>query len=91
LVEIVAEISTAANSPASKWLNEIDSQKTLPAARLAPPERYFGMPDLPAPRPMIDFDPARIVPDESKSLADGAIAPWARGDRKLVRDQLAAL
>jgi len=40
---------------------------------------------------MIDFDPARIVPDESKSLADGAIAPWARGDRKLVRDQLQAL
>jgi excinuclease ABC subunit A len=40
---------------------------------------------------MIDFDPARIVPDESKSLADGAIAPWARGDKKLVRDQLQAL
>jgi excinuclease ABC subunit A len=40
---------------------------------------------------MIDFDPARIVPDESKSLADGAIAPWARGDRKLVRDALHAL
>jgi len=40
---------------------------------------------------MIDFDPGRIVPDESKSLADGAIAPWARGDRKLVRDQLQAL
>jgi excinuclease ABC subunit A len=40
---------------------------------------------------MIDFDPARIVPDESKSLADGAIAPWVRGDRKLVRDQLQAL
>src|SRR5262245_35279663 len=39
----------------------------------------------------IDFDPARIVPDESKSLADGAIAVWARGDRKLVRDQLQAL
>jgi excinuclease ABC subunit A len=39
----------------------------------------------------IDFDPARIVPDESKSLADGAIAVWARGDRKLVRDQLLAL
>ena len=28
---------------------------------------------------MIDFDPHRVVPDESKSLADGAIAPWARG------------
>jgi len=38
-----------------------------------------------------DFDPARIVPDESKSLADGAIEPWARGDRKLVREALAAL
>src|SRR5438093_9849107 len=40
---------------------------------------------------MVDFDPQRIVPDETKSLADGAIAPWARGDRKLVRDQLQAL
>src|SRR5881275_191616 len=40
---------------------------------------------------MIDFDPQRIVPDETKSLAAGAIAPWARGDRKLVRDQLQAL
>src|SRR5262245_33696571 len=40
---------------------------------------------------MVDFDPQRIVPDESKSLGEGAIAPWARGDRKLVRDQLQAL
>src|SRR5437867_2008252 len=40
---------------------------------------------------MIDFDPQRIVPDESKSLADGAIAPWARGDKKLVRDALHGL
>src|SRR5438445_488938 len=40
---------------------------------------------------MIDFDPQRVVPDETKSLADGAIAPWARGDRKLVRDALQAL
>ena len=40
---------------------------------------------------MIDFDPHRVVPDESKSLADGAIAPWARGDRKLVREALQAL
>src|SRR6478609_7207607 len=38
-----------------------------------------------------DFDPARIVPDPSKSLAEGAIAPWARGDRKLVADALATL
>src|SRR5205823_774076 len=39
----------------------------------------------------VDFDPQRVVPDESKSLADGAIAPWARGDRKLVREALQGL
>jgi excinuclease ABC subunit A len=40
---------------------------------------------------MYDFDPARIVPDETKSLIEGAIAPWARGDRKLVREALASI
>jgi excinuclease ABC subunit A len=35
-----------------------------------------------------DFDPARVVPDWSKSLADGAIGPWARGDKKLIKDAL---
>src|SRR5712691_2723594 len=40
---------------------------------------------------MVDFDPARIVPDETRSLADGAIAPWSRGDRKLIREALQAL
>src|SRR2546427_3543108 len=40
---------------------------------------------------MVDFDPARVIPDESKSLADGAIAPWARGDRKMVREALQGL
>src|SRR5205085_1464104 len=39
----------------------------------------------------IDFDPVRVIPDESKSLADGAIAPWARGDRKLVKETLQSL
>ena len=38
-----------------------------------------------------DFDPARLVPDESLSLQDGAIVPWAKGDRKLVREALASL
>jgi excinuclease ABC subunit A len=38
-----------------------------------------------------DFDPARIVPDESKSLAGGAIAPWGRGDSKLVAEAVAAI
>ena len=38
-----------------------------------------------------DFDPARVVPDESRSLLEGAIAPWARGDRKLVREALTGL
>ena len=38
-----------------------------------------------------DFDPTRLVPDETLSLQDGAIAPWAKGDRKLVREALASL
>ena len=40
---------------------------------------------------MVDFDPQRVVPDETRSLADGAIAPWARGDRRLVREALQGL
>ena len=32
-----------------------------------------------------DFDPVKVVPDDGKSLLDGAIAPWGRGDKKLVR------
>ena len=38
-----------------------------------------------------DFDPARLVPDDSLSLQDGAIAPWAKGDKKLVREALGGL
>ncbi len=38
-----------------------------------------------------DFDPSRIVPDDGRTLADGAIAPWTRGDKKLIRDALVAL
>jgi excinuclease ABC subunit A len=38
-----------------------------------------------------DFDPARLVPDESLSLQQGAIAPWAKGDKKLVREALTSL
>ena len=38
-----------------------------------------------------DFDPTRLVPDESLSLQNGAIAPWAKGDRKLVREALSVL
>src|SRR5688572_2188636 len=38
-----------------------------------------------------DFDPRLIVPDESKSLLGGAVAPWARGDRKLVREAIVTL
>ena len=39
----------------------------------------------------VDFDPRRIIPDDTKSLAEGAIAPWAHGDRKLVREALQSL
>jgi excinuclease ABC subunit A len=35
-----------------------------------------------------DVDPARVVPDDRKSLNEGAIAPWARGDATFVRQAL---
>jgi len=38
-----------------------------------------------------DFEPSRVVPDERLSLSDGAVAPWAGGDRKLVSEALAGL
>jgi excinuclease ABC subunit A len=38
-----------------------------------------------------DFDPVRLIPDESLSLNDGAIVPWAKGDKKLVREALESL
>jgi len=38
-----------------------------------------------------DFDPHLVVPDESRSLLNGAIAPWQRGDRKLVREAVMTL
>jgi excinuclease ABC subunit A len=38
-----------------------------------------------------DFDPSRVVPDDSLSLDGGAIAPWAKGDRKLVKEALSSL
>jgi excinuclease ABC subunit A len=38
-----------------------------------------------------DFDPERIVPDSSRTLLEGAIAPWSAGDRTLVRNALDTL
>jgi excinuclease ABC subunit A len=38
-----------------------------------------------------DFDARFVVPDESLSLLGGAIAPWARGDRKLVKEAIVTL
>ena len=38
-----------------------------------------------------DFDPARIVPDGTKTLNEGAISPWTAGDRTLVREALTGL
>ena len=38
-----------------------------------------------------DFDPQRVVPDESKPLVDGAIAPWGRGDKKMVREAVQSI
>src|ERR687897_3706471 len=38
-----------------------------------------------------DFDPGRVVPDESKALVDGAIAPWGRGDKRMVREAVQSI
>src|SRR6187455_882748 len=38
-----------------------------------------------------DFDPDRIVPDTSRTLLGGALAPWSAGDQALVRDALETL
>ena len=38
-----------------------------------------------------DFDPRLIAPDGTRSLADGAIAPWARGDQTLVHEAVVTL
>jgi excinuclease ABC subunit A len=38
-----------------------------------------------------DFDPRLVVPDETVSLLGGAIAPWSRGDRKLIREAILKL
>jgi len=38
-----------------------------------------------------DFDPARIVADDTLSLAAGAIGPWAKGDRGSIDEMLAGL
>ena len=40
---------------------------------------------------VFDVDPARIVPDESRSLADGAVVPWRGGDSRLVAEMLEGL
>ena len=38
-----------------------------------------------------DFDPARVIPDPSTSLSDGAIEMWAKGDKALLAEALARL
>jgi len=38
-----------------------------------------------------DFDPRRLITDEKLSLADGAIDPWAKGDKTSIATALARL
>jgi excinuclease ABC subunit A len=38
-----------------------------------------------------DFDPLRVVPDATKSLLEGAIAPFGKGDKRMVRDAVRAI
>ena len=38
-----------------------------------------------------DFDPARIIPDDTRSLAGGAVVPWTKGDTRFIQDMLEGL
>jgi excinuclease ABC subunit A len=38
-----------------------------------------------------DFDPRRLVPDDRRTLAQGAITLWTRGDKAFVQEALARL
>ena len=40
---------------------------------------------------VFDFDPARIVTDDTLTLAAGAIGPWAKGDQRLITEMLEGL
>ena len=40
---------------------------------------------------VFDFDPARVVPDDRLPLVDGAVAPWAKGDKRLLTEMLEGL
>jgi len=52
---------------------------------------HGGCPDCQGLGALWDFDPARIVPDPALSLLEGAIAPWAAGDKRLVLEAVTAL
>jgi len=52
---------------------------------------HGGCPDCQGLGALWDFDPERIVPDPSRSLLEGAIAPWAAGDRHLVTEAITAI
>jgi excinuclease ABC subunit A len=52
---------------------------------------HGGCPDCQGLGALWDFDPARIVPDPARSLLEGAVAPWAAGDKRLVLEAVTAL
>ncbi len=52
---------------------------------------HGGCPECQGLGALYDIDPERVVPDPDKTLLDGAILPWARGDKRLVRDALESL
>ena len=52
---------------------------------------HGGCPDCQGLGALWDFDPARIVPDPSRSLREGAVAPWAPGDAALIAEAVDAI
>jgi excinuclease ABC subunit A len=52
---------------------------------------HGGCPDCQGLGALWDFSPERIIPDPAKSLEQGAVAPWAKGDERLVREAVTAI
>ncbi len=99
---VVSRASNGQATPTAGWTDEAFSEHYtcttcgIEIAELAPRMFSFNSPygaceTCTGLGVLAQFDPSRIVPDESRSLADGAVAPWGRGVRGLPKAQIGEL
>ncbi len=92
--QVAAEPARTSLHTFSERLGCPDCHMTLP--QLTPALFSFNSPQGACPRcaglgALLEFDPARVVPDPSLSLREGAIAPWAERNAGSHQRKLAAL